>query len=161
MVRQLYASIIDLHANALFRFIAREVRDPDEAKDLLQETFLRLWMNVDRVDAMNGRSYLYTTAKHLVIDRARSRKHTVRFESWHDEQYACVQPLVGVQDLVEVAMNRLPAVQRKLLRMRAVEGHSYKELMARTGMDMPRVKVYLCRARKAMRTYLNDPALIV
>ncbi len=156
-----YNKIVDLHSDALYRFLIRQVRDRDEAKDLVQESFLRLWMNVDRVDASKGRSYLFTTGRNLVIDRSRRRKYVVRYESWHDDHRACVQPPVGVQEVVDQAMNRLPTNQRSLLQLRVVEGHSYKELVAHSGMDMTKVKVYLCRARKAVQTYIGDPALVV
>lgn len=156
-----YNQTVDLHSDALFRFILRQVRDRDEAKDLVQDAFLRLWMNVDRVDASKARSYLFTTARNLVVDRVRRRKFVVRHESWHDDIRACVQPQAGVQEVLDKAIGTLPVNQRRLLQLRTIEGHSYKELATRTGMDMTRVKVYLCRARKAMQTYIVDPALVV
>jgi RNA polymerase sigma-70 factor (ECF subfamily) len=156
-----YNQTVDLHSDALFRFILRQVRDRDEAKDLVQDAFLRLWMNVDRVDASKARSYLFTTARNLVVDRVRRRKFVVRHESWHDDIRACVQPQAGVQEVLDKAIGTLPVNQRRLLQLRTIEGHSYKELVTRTGMDMTRVKVYLCRARKAMQTYIVDPALVV
>jgi RNA polymerase sigma-70 factor (ECF subfamily) len=156
-----YNEIVDLHSDALFRFILRQVRDRDEAKDVVQDAFLRLWMNVDRVDASKARSYLFTTAKNLVVDRVRRRKFVVRHESWHDDRRACLQPEAGVQAIVDQAMNKLPVHQRGLIQLREVEGLSYKELATRTGMDMTRVKVYLCRARKAVQAYIGDPALVV
>src|SRR5690606_16110482 len=109
------------------------------------------------VDAIKGRSYLFTTGRNLVIDRSRRRKYVVRYESWHDDHRACVQPQVGVQEVVDRAMKRLPTNQRSLLQLRAVEGLNYKEIAARTEMDMTKVKVYLCRARKAMQAYIGDP----
>jgi RNA polymerase sigma-70 factor (ECF subfamily) len=156
-----YNEIVDLHSDALFRFILRQIRDRDEAKDVVQDAFLRLWMNVDRVDASKARSYLFTTAKNLVVDRVRRRKFVVRHESSHDDRRACLQPEAGVQAIVDQAMNKLPVHQRGLIQLREVEGLSYKELATRTGMDMTRVKVYLCRARKAVQAYIGDPALVV
>lgn len=156
-----YNQTVDLHSDALFRFILRHVRDRDETKDLLQDAFLRLWMNVDRVDASKARSYLFTTARNLVVDRVRRRKFVVRHENWHDDIRACVQPQAGVQEVLDKAIGTLPVNQRRLLQLRTIEGHSYKELAIRTGMDMTRVKVYLCRARKAMQNYIGDPALVV
>lgn len=156
-----YNRLVRMHSNALLRFTLRLVRDRDDAKDLVQEAFLRLWMNVDGVDASKGRSYLFTTARNLVIDRKRRRKFLVYFESWHHDHHACLQPAAGVKEVLDRAMDRLPPHQRRLLHLRAIEGHSYKELAARTGMDMARVKVYLHRARKAVQTHISDPGLVV
>ena len=73
-------------ADDLFRSVMKQLRDRDEAKDVVQEAYLRLWMRLDRVRVQHARGYLFITAHNLVVDRSRKRKNLVRLESWHGHQ---------------------------------------------------------------------------
>lgn len=58
-----YNAAVDAHADGIYRFALKHLRDSDRAKDVVQESFARLWMKVDQVDAANVKSYLFTTTQ--------------------------------------------------------------------------------------------------
>ena len=62
---------------ASIAFAVKHLRDEDLAKDVVQESFARLWVKVHEVDATKAKSYLFTTAHHALVDEVRkgSRAH--------------------------------------------------------------------------------------
>jgi RNA polymerase sigma factor (sigma-70 family) len=156
-----YNRCVELHSDALLRYVVHQLRDRDDAKDIVQEAFLRLWMKLDQVDGLKARSYLFSTAHNLIVDRSRRRKYSTRYEPWCDDVLTTMQPGAGVKEEVDKALNRLPTRSRHLIRLRDMEGYSYKDIADLTGLDMTSVKVYLYRARKAMQEFIGDPALVV
>lgn len=150
-----YNRVVDTCSDVLFRHLLKDLRDRDAAKDLVQESFLRLWMKLDRVPENAARSYLFTTAHNLVVDRARRNKRSARFEDHHENRLTTQQPQVGLKDLIDAALAKLSPLHRTLIQLRDQDGRSYQEIAATTGLDMTRVKVYLFRARKAMQGHLG------
>ena len=155
-----YNRCVDAHSDALYRFALRHLRDRDNAKDIVQDSFLRLWMKLDAVDEAKCRSYLFTTAHHLIVDRSRRRKFTARYEESHAHLLTTHQPQAGAKEVIDRALDTLPPTQRSLVLLRDQEGYSYQEIATITGLDMTKVKVYLFRARKALQEYIGDLALV-
>lgn len=156
-----YNRSVDTCSNALFRFAAKHLRDRDAAKDLVQDAFLRLWTNLENVDAAKAKSYLFTTVHHLIIDRARRGNHITRFEPWHEESLHSFQPQPGVKDLIEESLATLTPQQRTLVLLRDLEGFTYEEIGRMTGLDLTKVKVYLFRARTAIKRFIGDLEFVV
>lgn len=155
-----YNRCVDQHSDAVFRFALRHLRDRDNAKDIVQDSFLRLWMKIDAVEESRCRSYLFTTAHNLIVDRARRRKYVTRYDDGHANILIAHQPKAGVKEVIDRALDTLTPVQRSLVLLRDLEGHSYHEIASITGLDMTKVKVYLFRARRAMQAFIGDPALV-
>lgn len=160
MDAEAYNRCVDEHADAVFRFALKHLRDRDNAKDIVQDCFLRLWMKLDTVDQMKCRSYLFTMAHNLIVDRSRRRKFVTRYADGHENILITHQPKACLKNEVDRLLEALSPLQRSLVLLRDLEGHSYQEIAAITGMDLTKVKVYLYRARKAMQERIVDPALV-
>ena len=80
-----YNSAVDLHADGIYRFAVKHLRDEELAKDVVQESFARLWMKVHEVEGRKVKSYLFTTAHHLMVDEVRKGKRSTRMEEQHDQ----------------------------------------------------------------------------
>ena len=155
-----YNAIVDQHADALFRFILRQVRDRELARDLVQESFMRLWLKADRVCADKARSYLFTIAAHAVASQMRRKHVPVRMEAWHEPVAAGRPPEPDLHKHLHAGLKRLPPRQAQVITLRDLHGLNYAEIARECGLNMAQVKVYLHRARKAMRTYLVRPSLL-
>ena len=59
---------VDLHADNLYRFILKNVKDVHKAKDIVQDTYEKLWIRVDDVPSTNAKSYMFTAAYRTMID---------------------------------------------------------------------------------------------
>lgn len=150
-----YTHAVKAHSDALLRFVAKHLRDRDEAKDIVQESFLRLWTRLDAVTVTGARSYLFSTAHRLIVDRTRRRKYLDRYEDRHEAVLTVQQPKAGLRGALDAALARLSERQRALVLLRDRDGHSYADIATLTGLDVDRVKVYLFRARQAMRSQLG------
>ncbi len=155
-----YNRCVDQHSDAVFRFALKHLRDRDNAKDIVQDSFLRLWIKIDAVEEAKCRSYLFTTAHNLIVDRSRRHKYVTRYTDGHDNILIAHQPMAGVKEVIERALDTLNPTQRSLVLLRDLEGYSYREIADITGLDMTRVKVYLFRARKALQAHIGELALV-
>lgn len=134
----------------LLRFSKRVAGSAIESEDIVQECFEVLWKNLDKVEMKSAKSYLFSIAHKKIIDTFRADVKMENFESVFSE-------LIGKQDdtddqqLVQLAINQIPALYKELLTLRDLESYSYKEIEEITLLTEAQVKVYLFRARKAIK----------
>lgn len=150
------------HAAALERYIVRLVGDPQRAADVVQETLLRAWLHDVREDDRGSvRAWLYTVARHLVVDEARSsraRHETVAAEP--PETAATVEPdrvdalfdalLVGDALATLSAEHRAVVVRAYYLRL------SVAEIAAALDIPPGTVKSRLHYGLRALRLALQE-----
>ena len=133
----------------LLRFSKRVAGSAIESEDIVQESFEVLWKNLDKVEMKSAKSYLFSVAHKKIIDTFRADVKMENFESTFD--------LIGKKDdtddqqLVQLAINQIPALYKELLTLRDLEAYSYKEIEEITHLTEAQVKVYLFRARKAIK----------
>ena len=70
-----YNKCVDLHSSAIFRFALKHLRNTDDAKEIVQITFEKLWMKRETVNIDTAKSYLFTTAYHSMVDNWRTQTH--------------------------------------------------------------------------------------
>ncbi|MDL2255694.1 sigma-70 family RNA polymerase sigma factor, partial [Parabacteroides sp. OttesenSCG-928-K15] len=72
-----------IYADLLYGFVLRLTQSPSEARDILQETFLRVWQTREQLSVeMSFKSYLYAIARNLIIDSFRRQMKSVAFEEY-------------------------------------------------------------------------------
>jgi RNA polymerase sigma factor (sigma-70 family) len=151
-----------LQKNKLFRFALRMLGNEDEAKDVIQEVFIRVWNSREQMDQiLNMEAWCMRITKNLSLDRLRSiqRKGTYPMEEGFDVQHTDATPDVKTE-LGESMLNvnqliaALPEKQRQVIHLRDVEGYTYNEICEILELDMNQVKVSLFRARNAVKEKL-------
>ena len=148
---------VDLHADNLYRFILKNVRDKDKAKDVVQDTYEKLWMKVSELPSTNAKSYMFTTAYRTMIDMFRKDKKQVRMEEMEfDERLKHNKQYSDLKEVLNEAVNKLPEIQRMVVMLRDYEGYSYKEIGDITSLTESQVKVYIFRARIFLKNYIGD-----
>lgn len=144
---------MDDFADGVYRFVLKNIRDTEAAKDIVQDTFEKMWRLRDGIDAHKAKSYLFTAAYRTLIDYTRRKRQTVSDEklaSHESETYVSHD----VKEMIEKALNTLPEDQRVVITLRDMEGYSYEEIGEITGLSEAQVKVYIYRGRLAMKKYL-------
>lgn len=121
-----------------------------ESEDIVQECFEVLWKNRDKVEMSSARSYLFSVAHKKITDTFRAKVKMQDFESLFTEPTGN-QDETDDQQLVQLAINQIPALYKELLTLRDLELYSYKEIEEITHLTEAQVKVYLFRARKAIK----------
>ena len=104
-----------------------------------------------------SKSYLFTVAYNQMIDHLRKSKRVTLQDEFSATAKVYQQPVNNMKKALQEALNRLNEVQRSLVMLKDYEGYSYEEIGRITGLNEAQVKVYLHRARLALRNYLVSP----
>lgn len=123
-----YNAAVDAHADGIYRFALKHLRDEDLAKDVVQESFARLWVKVDQVEAAKVKSYLFTTAHHAMVDEVRKGSRSTRMEEHHDNLRSVTQHQPDLKEVLDSALAMLPPIQRSVVLLRDLEGYTYEEI---------------------------------
>jgi RNA polymerase sigma factor (sigma-70 family) len=156
-----YNLCVEQHADGIYRFILKNLGDTESSKDIVQDTFEKLWKRYADVNFEKAKSYLFTTAYHTMIDMIRKRKNTENIEDALEVADSRSKPSFDVNEILERAVNYLPDMQRSVLLLRDYEGYNYKEIGEITGLNESQVKVYIFRARKFLMNYIGSPESIL
>lgn len=158
-----YNQCVDLYSDGLYRFLLKNVKDRDQARDLVQDTYAKLWMKVEEVSFEKAKSYIFTAGYHTMIDQMRRQKRhqDFRSEEMHTGTSSTHRQYSDLNDILHEALDRLPPVQKSVVMLRDYEGYSYEEIEKITGLNESQVKVYIYRARVALKEYLVKMEYVV
>ena len=154
MTEREYNECVTRYADNVYRFILKNLRHEEDARDVVQGAFEKLWRNRQEVDAEKSKSYLFTIAYHQMIDHIRKAKRVTLKESFSETAGVTHRPANNLKKVLEEALDTLPETQRSLVLLKDYEGYSYQEIGVITGLNESQVKVYLHRARIQLKTYL-------
>ncbi len=148
-----YNEAVDKYSDALYRFCYKNTNNYDEAKDLVQDAFEKLWKNRKNINPSKIKSYLFTVAYHKFIDNIREKNKLCSLEEYqnigYDDEYS------DLKEILEKALDLLPPTQKSVILLRDWENYSYKEIEQITGLSESQVKVYIFRARKFLRQFIG------
>jgi len=163
-----YNNCVDLYSDKAFRFVLKNLKDEEMAKDIIQDTFLKLWEKHENVDFTKAKSYIFTSAYHTMIDYIRKNK---RFISYDSEESTDFMDSLGrhtpakespdLKSILNQALDLLSKEQKSVILLRDYEKYSYKEIGEITGLSEAQVKVYIYRGRLFLRNYIKDPSLVI
>jgi len=154
MTEKEYNECVTQYADNVYRFILKNLRQEEDARDVVQTAFEKLWKNRHEVDALKSKSYLFTVAYHQMIDHLRKTKRIQLREEFREETRVSDKPVHNLKKVLEEALSRLNETQRSLVLLKDYEGYSYSEIGQITGLNESQVKVYLHRARLQLKNYL-------
>jgi RNA polymerase sigma-70 factor (ECF subfamily) len=154
MTEREYNECVKTYADNVYRFIVKNLRHEEDARDVVQTAFEKMWRNRDEVDAQRSKSYLFTVAYHQMIDHIRKVKRIQLREEFSEASKIQDRPANNLKKVLEEALNRLGETQRSLVLLKDYEGYSYEEIGQITGLSESQVKVYLHRARVQLKDYL-------
>ncbi|GGH77268.1 RNA polymerase sigma-70 factor (ECF subfamily) [Filimonas zeae] len=157
MTEREYNDCVNLYADNVFRFIIKNIRHEEDARDIVQTAFEKMWRNRDTVETEKSKSYLFTIAYNQMIDHLRKTKRVSLKEDFSTDGRTQEQPAPQMRQTLQTALNRLNETQRSLVMLKDYEGYSYEEIGQITGLNESQVKVYLHRARVSLKNYLVSP----
>ncbi len=170
-----YRELLGRYQRPVFSLVYRMVRDREQAEDLSQETFVRVFTHIDRYDPKyKFSSWIFKIATNLTIDAIRKKEpKTVsldgsRYAETSDEVEATTitvesgdpnaEQLLEAKELgseIEAAIGRLRPEYRTAILLRHVEGHAYEEIAEIMALPLGTVKTYIHRARKELQGGLS------
>ena len=157
MTEKEYNLCVNQYADNVYRFIVKNLRHEEDARDIVQSAFEKMWRNRESVDNTKSKSYLFTVAYNQMIDHIRKVKRIELKDSFLEDGKRVEQGNSRMKQTLMEALNRLNETQKSLVMLKDYEGYSYEEIGEIMGLNSSQVKVYLHRARLALRSYLVSP----
>src|SRR5687768_18427739 len=154
MTEREYNECVTTYADNVYRFILKNLRNEDDARDVVQTAFEKMWRHRDQVDATKSKSYLFTVAYRQMIDHIRKVKRIQLKDEFNESSMIQDKPVTNLKKVLDEALSRLSETQRSLVLLKDYEGYSYDEIGKITGLSESQVKVYLHRARVQLKEYL-------
>lgn len=157
--------VLQTHQRMIFSLALKMLCDEEEAKDIVQETFIRVWQSIKGFDTQKTFStWVYTIASRLCIDRLKRARKVValpedelvlrRFASDGDEQLSLENK--EWVSIVRTLAENLSDKQRLVFTLCQLEGLPSAEVEQITGLDARQMKSNLYVARQTIRKRLND-----
>jgi RNA polymerase sigma factor (sigma-70 family) len=156
-----YNKSVDEYADKLYRFIVKNIQDTENARDIVQEAYTRLWSRIDEVSDQKVKSYLFSTAYHVMIDVIRKEKRKMDYRQNMQEDPLHHDKYSDLSEILHEAINKLPEIQRSVILLRDYEGYSYDEIAEITGLNESQVKVYIFRGRMYLKKYIGKIETII
>jgi RNA polymerase sigma factor (sigma-70 family) len=138
----------------VYRFIVKNLRHEEDARDVVQTAFEKLWRNRQEVDGSKSKSYLFTVAYNQMIDHLRKVKRVYLKDEFKEEARVQRREINNARAVLNEALARLSETQRSLVMLKDYEGYSYEEIGKIMSLSESQVKVYLHRARLQLKEYL-------
>ncbi len=152
-----YNIIVKKHADGLYRFILSNIKDEYKAQDIVQDGFEKLWINHENISFEKAKSFLFTASYNRMIDIIRKDKRLVGSQDIiENESNVFFDNQFEVQDVLHFALGKLSEIQKSVVLLRDYEGHTYEEIAEITGLSESQVKVYIFRARKYLKKYIEE-----
>lgn len=156
-----YNRAVDLWADGLYRFVLKNISDSEQAKDIIQDCFEKMWVHRDNIDPQKVKTYLFTSAHHTMIDYIRKAKRETSLDWNKMDEPVSSHSYSDLQEILHEAIQRLPGIQRSVVMLRDYEGYSYREISVITGLTEVQVKVYIYRARIFLKSYIGQIQSVV
>lgn len=148
--------IVEAHSDALYRFALKNIKVAEDAQEIVQTAFERLWINRNTVDPEKSKAFLFRVAYNFTIDMIRKQRKEA---DWSEElEQVPTSEVVEFKDLkrvIDQALNSLSDAHRNAIMLRDYDGYSYAEIGEIMNISEAQVKVNIFRGRKQMQQLLG------
>jgi len=164
-----FEKLVEIHQNAVIGTVAKMLGGPNDAEDIAQQVFVRIWKSAHRYrPEAKFTTWMFTITRNLVFNevRRRQRKPTVSVEEREEDSHRVVEDrhtsrpdddvLQGeLERAVDDAIHALPEKQRMAVVLRRYEEMPYEEIGRVLSLSVPAVKSLLFRARTQLKESLE------
>ncbi|MFD1954088.1 RNA polymerase sigma factor SigW [Paenibacillus thailandensis] len=166
-----FAELVELYQDKLFHMAYRMLNNRQEAEDIVQDTFLRVYKNLDKYDEnLKFSTWIYRIATNLCIDRLRKRKPSYSLDAESSEHegldgYSMIPSdnrtpesevlLTETQRIVHQAIETLPPKYKTIMMLRYIQDMSLQEIGDVLDMPVTTIKTRVHRGREFLRKKLE------
>lgn len=157
---QAFTQIYEAYADRLYSFVLKQLKNRSLTQDIVQDTFLRLWDNRNELNCFgNLQAFIFTIAKHQVIDYFRKQVNELQFEEFMD--YCESQAMdVSPEDILlydeflqqlQKSKNALSPREREIYELSREKHIPVKQIAGQLQLSEQTIKNYLTSALKVLR----------
>ena len=163
-----FKMVYDLYSDKIYRLAFRFLKDKSQSEEIVQETFINLWLSKDKLDADgNLWLYLFVIAKRLSLNALRQICRST------DLSEALLNNILQIQNTTEeeviirdlgryadTLIDKLPKQQKIVFKLSRVDGLSYKQIAQQQNISPNTVRNHMVGALKTLRAYLKYAHII-
>jgi RNA polymerase sigma-70 factor (ECF subfamily) len=113
-----YNRSVEEFADSVYRFIRGNLKDEEQANDIVQDSFERLWKNVSHLEYPVVKSWLFSTAYHIMIDFIRKGSRMTKLELEHEKEMIHESQYSDLNEILHKALDNLPEQQKTSVMLR-------------------------------------------
>jgi RNA polymerase sigma-70 factor (ECF subfamily) len=156
-----YNRSVEDYSDSVYRFIRGNLKDEDRSNDIVQDSYEKLWRNVTDIEYPVVKSWLFTTAYRTMIDILRKENRIISLEKPDEYNLISESQYSDLNEILHLALERLPEIQKSLILLRDYEGYSYKEIGEITGLNEAQVKINIYRGRVALKNFIGKIETVI
>jgi len=158
---QTYKLLFDTHSTTLFNFIYYKCGEIEQAEDIVQEAFIKLWNNCNTVIFQKAKSFLFTVARNLFLNVVAHKKIVLQHQSQLAPDRTNITPefLMEEQEFMvklEKVIADLPEKQREVFLLSRIDKKKYTEISDMLGISIKAVEKRMSQALIILREQLGD-----
>lgn len=162
MNRREFNIAVEQHSGNLYGYALRFLRNSEDARDIVQDVFEKLWRHRKAVESPKAKAWMFTTAHNAMINFSNRKGRVLLSDEMGGYDKRTVVPnTFESQQVVERAVNILPPLQKSIILLRDLEGYAYRDIGEILDLTEAQVKVYLFRARKKIKNQLKGMVELV
>lgn len=155
MKKHEYNVVIDELSAQLYRYAFHFLRNQEDAKDIIQDVFEKMWLNRKTIDLETVKPWLYRCTHNAMVNFIVKKSRTSYMSNQElpnattpfDSSFESMQ-------IVDRMVSILPPTQKSIILLRDIEGYTYKDIGLILDLSASQVKVYLFRARMKIKKQL-------
>jgi RNA polymerase sigma factor (sigma-70 family) len=160
--RKEYNIAVQEFSGRLYGFSLKYLQNAEDASDIVQDVFEKLWKNRKKVTPAKVKPWLFTCAHNAMLNFIKKKSRMTYLEEVVSP--ATEDPhskVFEMKEIIEKCLAQLPPVQKSIILLRDLEGYNYKEIGKILELSEAQVKVYLFRARNKIKKQLKDLTILV
>ena len=161
MQKDQFQNQVVVHKDQMYRLAQRILRNEEDAKDIVQDTFINFWNSRSYNNIhTNLKGYLFRAVRNNTLHAIR-KESKFRFEEIDNHVHSLIEDelpedeLKGLKDLLFKQIEQLPPKGREIFRAIVFENMKYSQVADRYGISVNTVKTQYSRSLSKLRKFLN------
>jgi len=163
-----FDEIFEIYNQRIYQFAKVILKNKEDAKDVVQEVFLRIWQNRNEINEYSTfKSYLFTIAYNIIVDHFRKRLKDKKYKDFLEANIKEVDfsqekniEFSYLNELYEQAVEQLPPRRKLIYKMNRNEGLTYKEIAERLNISRNTVRNQMAKTLQFLRKKIGKETLL-
>jgi RNA polymerase sigma-70 factor, ECF subfamily len=162
---QAFELLFRMYYVRLCAFANKFLNDPEEAKEIVQNVFVKIWEGRDEIDPEDSlKSYLFKIAQNLSLNKLRRNKVESRYTEIYklvyieNQEFSAHESLLAreLEEHISQSIGKLPGECRKVFELSRIEGLKYREIADTLNISIKTVEAQMSKALRSLRIELGD-----
>ena len=156
-----FEALYNTYAKEIRRFLFYKTQDIDKSEDILQDVFIKLWENCNKVDSNKVKSYVYRIATNMFLNEKKHENVVLKynnnngkFDTNESPEYILLEK--EFMEKLENTISALPEKQREVFLLNRIEKKKYKEIALLLDISVKAVEKRMHQALVVMRKEIGD-----